>query len=171
MQLKEWACLQWNLGTSPGQGGESTGNQLSVDWQPKGLCLGCLLLYYIITCIGCSVNATCKLLFCCSVLQMWLLHVCQSWGRGNSPLWLFLRFLSSFLPLLKMFGCFFSQHGMFSLTQVEGLRTEDRGCCSLYRGSVAVILAYINKIHLMRFEISILGSRHNSSSCLPLYAI
>ena len=113
MQLKELACLQWNLGTSPGRGGESTGNQLSVDWQPKGLCLGCLLLYNIITCIGCSVNATCKLLFCCSVLQMWLLHVCQSWGRGNSPLWLFLRFLSSFLPLLKMFGFFFSTWHVF----------------------------------------------------------
>ena len=100
---------------------------------------------YYINCIRCSVNAICKLWFCCSVLRMrHLLHVRPSWGRNPSSVAL-PEVYSVFFPPVKFFFC--SKWYVF-LTWNEGRRTEDVihcTVCKAHSGTVIVIWGYINK--------------------------
>ena len=84
---------------------------------------------YSIICVRYSINATCKLWFCCSFLNMWhLLHVCPSSER-DPPLWLFLRFLTFYFYFLVLKFCFSEYVKLSSLDS----RLWRQRICSLYR--------------------------------------
>ena len=84
--------------------------------------LGSTHFTYMIICIRCSVSATCKLRFCCSVLHMrHLLHVSPSWQRDPSSAALPEVFCSVFFSSVIKFVCFFHPHGKFFLPRINGM--------------------------------------------------
>ena len=114
-------------------------------WVPLGNALACSVVlldpHILHICIRYSVNATCKLWLCQSVLYMQhLLHFClwEDWIVYS----VFFFFQAPFVSI---------NMGSFSSIESRGLRTEDVFHCTHCTGNIIVILGYINTFDLNWF--------------------